>query len=265
MARRLRTLHPVPARTRPPVPGPADESTGPPLDHSLEALQQQLDILQETLNAVRSEACRSEAVAEAFGRLEKQVNRAGREQFKANAALEALREQVTAAVEQGRTADAYRERELQAARAGRAAAGVAARRELLERLLPVMDSLSEAVASGRRRIVAAERLPSRRFPWQAGPDAVSREALAGFRSWAEGIELVRERLAELLRAEGVEPIPAAGCPFDPNHHVAVEVVAAEPGQQPGTIIRELRPGYRIGDTVLRYAEVAVVRVRGNRE
>ena len=265
MARRLRTLHPVPVRTRPPVPEQADESTGPPGEHSVGALQQQLDLLQETLNAVRSEACRSEAVAEGFGRLEKQVNRAGREQFKANAALDALREQVTAAVEQGRSADTYRERELQVAREGRAAAGVAARRELLERLLPVMDSLSEAVASGRRRIVAAERLPSRHFPWQAGPDAVTREALAGFRAWAEGIELVQERLAELLRAEGVEPIPTAGRPFDPNHHVAVEVAAAEPGQQPGVIVRELRRGYRIGDRVLRYAEVAVVRARGNQE
>ena len=46
-------------------------------------------------------------------------------------------------------------------------------------------------------------------------------------------------------------------PFDPHHHVAVEVVPADETVSPGTVASELRRGYLVGDRVLRYAEVAV--------
>jgi molecular chaperone GrpE len=79
-------------------------------------------------------------------------------------------------------------------------------------------------------------------------------------SWLQGLGLVQERLLDILAAEGVYPIDAEDESFDPHQHVAVETVPATGGLAPGTIVRELRRGYRLDEgTVLRYAEVVVAR------
>ena len=71
-----------------------------------------------------------------------------------------------------------------------------------------------------------------------------------------GLDMVQRQLLEILAKHGVEPIPAQGCPFDPNLHDAVM-------QQPsadhpeGTVVSELSKGYTIRDRVLRPSKVAV--------
>ncbi len=78
-------------------------------------------------------------------------------------------------------------------------------------------------------------------------------------AWLHGVEFVRERLLEVLAAEGVQPIETEGQPFDPDRHHAVEVIAADATLAAGVIAQETRRGYVCGDTVLRYAEVVVAR------
>jgi molecular chaperone GrpE len=82
------------------------------------------------------------------------------------------------------------------------------------------------------------------------------EAIA---AWLEGLEFVRDRLLDVLSAEGVRPIETDGETFDPHLHVAVEATPASDEQPAGSIAQETRRGYRIGDAVLRYAEVVVAR------
>lgn len=75
--------------------------------------------------------------------------------------------------------------------------------------------------------------------------------------WVEGIAAIDRKLRQLLESEGVSPIVAApGVPFDPREH---EAVANVPGTEfpDGTIVDELRRGYRLRDRVLRPALVAV--------
>lgn len=82
------------------------------------------------------------------------------------------------------------------------------------------------------------------------------EAIAGD-PWVEGITAIDRKLRQLLESEGVSPIPAApGTPFDPREH---EAVASVPGtaHPDGSIVGELRRGYRLRDRVLRPALVAV--------
>jgi molecular chaperone GrpE len=75
--------------------------------------------------------------------------------------------------------------------------------------------------------------------------------------WVEGIAAIDRKLRQLLESEGVSPIYAEpGALFDPREH---EAVASIPGsdQPDGSIVAELRRGYRLRDRVLRPALVAV--------
>ena len=75
--------------------------------------------------------------------------------------------------------------------------------------------------------------------------------------WVEGIAAIDRKLRQLLESEGVSAIDATpGTPFDPREH---EAVANVPGTDhpDGSIVGELRRGYRLRDRVLRPALVAV--------
>jgi molecular chaperone GrpE len=75
----------------------------------------------------------------------------------------------------------------------------------------------------------------------------------------EGISLIYRQLQEVLTKAGVEPIQAAGQPFDPQLHEAIMQVEAPAGTAPNTVVEELRTGYRLGDRVIRASLVKVAR------
>ncbi len=79
------------------------------------------------------------------------------------------------------------------------------------------------------------------------------------REWAQGIELIYDKIRHLLQMQGVEPIPAEpGQPFDPFWHEAVGFVEDSPYEE-GHIAEVVRKGYRVGDLVIRPALVKVAR------
>jgi molecular chaperone GrpE len=59
-----------------------------------------------------------------------------------------------------------------------------------------------------------------------------------------------------LREAGAEPIESIGRPFDPEVHEAFGTVPSE-DVEPGTIVREVRGGWRLPDGLLRPAQVVV--------
>lgn len=64
------------------------------------------------------------------------------------------------------------------------------------------------------------------------------------------------QMVEVLRSEGVTPVPTVGEAFNPYMHEAVEAV--ENSDQPeGTILEEERKGYAFGEETLRPARVKV--------
>ncbi|MFE2229147.1 nucleotide exchange factor GrpE [Streptomyces kronopolitis] len=105
----------------------------------------------------------------------------------------------------------------------RQAVGEIAVANVLSRLLPVLDSLAEAGEQG--------------------------EVTGGFRRIAEALE------AELA-ALGLAPVGAAGAPFDPRIHEAVTYTRDEKLDR-ALCTEVLRQGYRVGDQLLRPAQVAV--------
>jgi len=191
----------------------------------------------------------------ALEELRKEVRKLGKAQFKANTLSEdqsARWEQSIASVQ---AAQEQRDQLLETVVGERAAAR---ERELLEAVMPALDGLENAIASGRRYLEVRDRAAS--SPNIASAQAVlvspaDRAMLAG---WLDGLRLVRERMLALLEEGNLTPIPTVGQLFDPYLHVAVG--ATTEGEGPaGTIVAEERRGYRSPSGVLRYAEVIVYR------
>jgi molecular chaperone GrpE len=76
------------------------------------------------------------------------------------------------------------------------------------------------------------------------------------KDYAKGIELIEQRLFDALKKAGLEPIEAAGKPFDPNLHQAVDRAESEelPDQ---TVLEEYQSGYNFKGKLLRPAMVKV--------
>ncbi len=77
-------------------------------------------------------------------------------------------------------------------------------------------------------------------------------------AWAEGIELIQQKLMSYLQAEGLTRLDPLGEAFDPNLH---EALSQEENSQyeSGTVSEVLRPGYLLGERVLRPAAVKVAK------
>jgi len=90
---------------------------------------------------------------------------------------------------------------------------------LVEKLLPILDSCDAALGQG-----------------------------------IEEIRPVSEALFDVLKSQGLERLDAVGEPFDPELH---EAVVYEEGEGEQVVVETLRTGYRWNDRVLRAAMVKV--------
>jgi molecular chaperone GrpE len=75
----------------------------------------------------------------------------------------------------------------------------------------------------------------------------------------QGIMLVRSRLVQLLKEEGLEKIFVRGQIFDPSTSEAAGMEPVESDTQDGIVLRELQPGYMLKGSLLRVARVVVGR------
>jgi molecular chaperone GrpE len=73
-----------------------------------------------------------------------------------------------------------------------------------------------------------------------------------------GVELIYRQLQDALTRLGVQPIAAAGEPFDPRFHEAVEMVPTNDAED-DHVLEELQRGYKLKDRLLRPAMVRVAR------
>ncbi len=108
----------------------------------------------------------------------------------------------------------------------------AAAERVLERLLPIIDDVERAFT-----VVPSEYANS---------------------DWVNGFRLIQRKLQLLLDNEGVQRIPVEGQTFDPKLHDAVTHEEAE-GYAEDQIIGEVTRGYRLGEKVLRAAQVRVAK------
>jgi molecular chaperone GrpE len=116
-----------------------------------------------------------------------------------------------------------------------------------------------------RRRAAKEHEAARRegrrsalLPLLAVLDTFERALDAGStdRDFYEGIAATHRLFLDALREAGAAPIESVGRPFDPNVHEAVATAPAD-GVPPGTVAREVRRGWQLGNELLRPAQVVV--------
>jgi len=227
-------------------------------------LGQRLDKLQARVEALQHlstpQSQETPKLQEQLAALEKQIIRAGREQLKTNSLVAAQAEHLTAALALLREAEAQREATHSSLRHTQGT-----RLELAQSIIPALDGLDEALRSGQRFLgqtaeaappTIFERLLLRATARTSATEALLRERLD---AWLVGLTFVRQRLLDLLQAEGIEPMLAEGQPFNPHQHVALETVWADQDWPPGIVVAEIRRGYLLGERVLRYAEVTVAK------
>lgn len=72
-----------------------------------------------------------------------------------------------------------------------------------------------------------------------------------------GVEMVQQQFLLTLGRYGVERIDAGGAPFDPNLHDAISVAPVTDTAREDIVVDVVKPGYQLGDEVLRPATVTV--------
>ena len=116
-----------------------------------------------------------------------------------------------------------------------------------------------------RRRAAKEHEAARRegrrsalLPLLAVLDTFERALGAGStdRDFYEGVAATHRLFLDPLREAGAARIESVGRPFDPNVHEAVATAPAD-GVPPGTVAREVRRGWQLGNELLRPAQVVV--------
>ena len=75
-------------------------------------------------------------------------------------------------------------------------------------------------------------------------------------TWADGIEIIFQKLRSRLETEGIKPMNPLGEEFDPNIHEALMKEESDEYES-GQIIEVVQEGYWIGEKVLRPALVRV--------
>ena len=143
-------------------------------------------------------------------------------------------------------------------------------RPLVKALIDIADALATSVRQVDRAAAAADEWLAEPTPARRGflarlfgpapakpPDATERlrPLLAGV---ADGYALSLRRVERLLPQYGLEPIACGGRQFDPELMEVLEAVDA-PGRPPGTVVEEVRRGYRWNGKLLRFALVTVAR------
>jgi len=74
----------------------------------------------------------------------------------------------------------------------------------------------------------------------------------------EGVAMVAKQFNDILSKFGVERLEATGQPFDPSQHDALAHVETT-RREPGSVLDEHLPGYRLHDRLLRPAQVTVAK------
>jgi len=105
--------------------------------------------------------------------------------------------------------------------------------ELMHNLLPILDNL----------VLMSEHQP-----------AELKE-----NAWVQGVSLIAKQIESALQNEGIEKIiPRIGDDFDPNTQEAVSAIENKKFKS-GKIVKVQKPGYKIGDKLIRPAHVITSR------
>ncbi|MEY4288866.1 MAG: hypothetical protein RLZZ30_954 [Bacteroidota bacterium] len=106
-----------------------------------------------------------------------------------------------------------------------------ANKDLIQKLLPVMDNFERAIANN--------------------------EKLDDADSIKEGFHLIHNLLKGVLDGKGLKAMEAKGVQFDSDLHEAIANIPAPDKKMVGKVIEDVEKGYYLNDKVIRFAKVVV--------
>jgi molecular chaperone GrpE len=134
-------------------------------------------------------------------------------------------------------------------------------RDHLQRLQAEFENYRKRMTRSQERLVEAELQRFVRQLLEVVDEfdlaLMAAERQPDFEQFRRGVELVYAKLAETLRAEGLERIEAEGKAFDPTEHEAMMQTGDGDGEP--RVAEVFRQGYRLHGTVIRPASVRVER------
>lgn len=201
------------------------------------------------------------SLAERLDELTRELRRQGRAAVAAQAASESCLEQLAALEREMRT---EREREGEsrggtatdergAEETGKTDLRVRESAAWLEVLIPIADAIDRTVSQASE---IAERAHRRRrlrlWPFTRKPDVAADQG-----ALASGIRVLRDQLTAALESRGVHIERRVGVEVDPDLHrvVAVRSPSAGRPEREGTVLEVIRPGYALGQRIVREADV----------
>jgi molecular chaperone GrpE len=75
--------------------------------------------------------------------------------------------------------------------------------------------------------------------------------------FSEGVTLVYNKLYNILKSKGLQPMESDGEAFDPDFHEAITEIPAPSDEMKGKIIDTIEKGYMLNDAIIRHAKVVV--------
>lgn len=134
----------------------------------------------------------------------------------------------------------------------------------LLRLTADMDNFRKRAARDRDDAVrnAQERILSKLLPvvdnFEMAMQVASTSEGASLDSLKSGVQMILSQVKGVLSESGVEEIDATGQPFDPNLHEAVSQAESADVAE-GSVLQQLRKGYKMRDRLMRAATVVVAK------
>ncbi len=85
----------------------------------------------------------------------------------------------------------------------------------------------------------------------------SMESHDALKTSIDGVKLIYNKLMNILKKKGLEPIESIGKPFDTDFHEAVTNIPAPSEDLKGKVVDEIEKGYLLNGKVIRFAKVVV--------
>ncbi|MSQ79291.1 MAG: nucleotide exchange factor GrpE [Flavobacteriaceae bacterium] len=87
--------------------------------------------------------------------------------------------------------------------------------------------------------------------------AKSMEALTELAPVKEGMDLIHQKLKNILIQKGLKPLDSLGQPFNADLHESIANIPAPSEDQKNLVLDEVERGYMLGEKVIRFAKVVV--------
>lgn len=127
------------------------------------------------------------------------------------------------------------------------------------RLFAEFDNYKKRTARERLELIrtASEDVVAKLLPVLDDFDRAKKNAEQGGEAFSEGVQLVYQKLFQVLNSVGLKAMDSDEIEFDPELHEAITKIPAQDEKMKGKIIDHVEKGYYLNDKIIRHAKVVI--------